>query len=76
MIEALVIVTLIVVLVAREIIALGHSQAARRWSRVLAVIAAPLLVAFFAISVQRLLLTPPPAKSAPETSLATPEATK
>lgn len=76
MIEALVIVTLIVVLVARELIALGHSQADRRRSRVLAVIAVPLLAGFFAISVQRLLLTPPPAQSAPATPVATPVATE
>jgi hypothetical protein len=76
MIEALVIVTLIVVLVSREIIALGHSQADRRWSRVLAVIAVPLLAGFVVISVQRLLLTPPPTQSAPATPLATPAATE
>lgn len=75
MIEALVIVTLIVVLVARELIALGDSQADRRRSRVLAVIAVPLLVGFFVISVQRLLLTPLPSQSAPASPVATPAAT-
>jgi hypothetical protein len=73
MIEVLVTIALIVVLIARELIALGHSQSARRRSRVLAVIAVPLLAGFFAISVQRLLLTPPPTQSAPATSPATPE---
>jgi hypothetical protein len=76
MIEALLIVPLIVVLIARELIALGHSPVDCRWSRVLTVIAVPLFVAFLALSVQRLLLTPPPAESAPDTSLATPAATE
>ncbi|MDQ2651787.1 MAG: hypothetical protein M3Z20_01980 [Chloroflexota bacterium] len=75
MIVALVIVTLIVVLVSRELIALGHSRADRRRSRLLAVIAAPLLIGFFAISVQRLLLTPPPTQPAPASPVATPAAT-
>ena len=74
MIEALVIVTLLAVLIAREIIALGHSPVDRRRSRVLAIIAAPLLIGFLAISGQRLLLTPPPTPAAPNLTFATPAA--
>ena len=58
MVEGLVTVALIVVLVAREVIALDRSEQARFRARMLGIIAIPILVGFVALSVQRLLLAP------------------
>jgi hypothetical protein len=72
MIEGLVTIALIVVLVARAVITLDHSEQAQRRARMLGVIAIPLLVGFVAVGVQRLLSPPLPTVTVPGTPSATP----
>lgn len=74
MIEGLVTIALIVVLVARAVIALDRSERAWHRARMLGRIAIPLLVGFVAVSVQRLLSPPLPTVTVPATPSAIPAA--
>ncbi len=74
MIEALITLVLIATLVARELVALERTDRARRRARLLGIIAAPLLVAFLAISLRRLLQTAPPAATPQPARTGTPAA--